>query len=160
MKKVQIIASLAFAMLLSAKSYAQYSSTPPAVSPMPMKPEMTEIWDPEVTVVTPGKTSADAPSDAIILFDGKDLSQWVSAKDGSPAKWTVIDGRVEVAPGTGDIKTKLKFGDCQLHIEFSAPDEVASVSQGREIVAFFSRPLRITNFGFLPKPYLPQRTSG
>ena len=86
MKKVQIIASVAFAMLLSAKSYAQYSSTPPAVSPMPMKPEMTEIWEPEVTVVTPGKTSADAPSDAIILFDGKDLSQWVSAKDGSPAQ--------------------------------------------------------------------------
>ena len=47
------------------------------------------------------------------------------------SKWLVIDGRMEVVPKTGDIKTKLKFGDCQLHIEFSAPDEVASVSQGR-----------------------------
>ena len=131
MKKVKIIASIAFAMLLSAKSYGQSSSTPPAVSPMPMKPEMTEIWNPEVTVVTPGKTSADAPSDAIILFDGKDLSKWVSAKDGSAAPWAVIDGRMEVVPKTGDIKTKLKFGDCQLHIEFSAPDEVAGQSQGR-----------------------------
>ena len=134
MKKPQIIASaFAFAAFISCTSNAQnkYSSTPPEVSPMAMKPEMTEIWNPEVSVVTPGKTSADAPSDAIILFDGKDLSQWVSAKDGSAAKWTVIDGRIEVAPGTGDIKTKMKFGDCQLHLEFSAPDDVKDVSQGR-----------------------------
>jgi len=131
MKKVKIIASFAFAMLFGAKSYSQSTSNPPAVSPMPMKPEMTEIWNPEVSLVTPGKTSADAPSDAIILFDGKDLSQWVSAKDGSAAPWAVIDGRMEVVPKTGDIKTKLKFGDCQLHIEFSAPDEVAGQSQGR-----------------------------
>jgi hypothetical protein len=131
MKKVKIIASFAFAMLFGAKSYSQSTSNPPAVSPMPMKPEMTEIWNPEVSLVTPGKTSADAPSDAIILFDGNDLSQWVSAKDGSAAPWAVIDGRMEVVPKSGDIKTKLKFGDCQLHIEFSAPDEVAGQSQGR-----------------------------
>lgn len=96
-----------------------------------MKPEMTEIWDPEVRVVTPGKTAADAPSDAIVLFGGKDLSQWVSAKDGSPAKWEVKDGYFEVLPGSGDIKTKMKFGDCQLHLEFSAPDEVKDNGQGR-----------------------------
>ncbi len=134
MKKIQILAAaFALTVLISCNSNAQnkYSSVPPAVSPMPMKPEMTEIWNPEVSVVTPGKTSADAPSDAIVLFDGKDLSQWVSAKDGSVPKWKVIDGRFEVEPGTGDIKTKLKFGDCQLHIEFSAPDDVQDVSQGR-----------------------------
>jgi hypothetical protein len=134
MKKNRILVSaFAIAALVSTNTIAQnrYSSTPPEVSPMPMKPEMTEIWNPEVTAVTPGKVLGDAPSDAIILFDGKDLSQWVSAKDGSAAKWKVIDGRVEVEPGTGDIKTKLKFGDCQLHIEFSAPDEVKDVSQGR-----------------------------
>lgn len=96
-----------------------------------MKPEMTEIWEPEVPVVTPAKTLGDAPSDAIILFDGKDLSQWVSAKDGSAPKWEVKNGYFEVLPGSGDIKTKMKFGDCQLHIEFSAPDEVKSESQGR-----------------------------
>jgi Domain of Unknown Function (DUF1080) len=135
MKKIQIIASaFTFTVLINCTSNAQnkYSSTPPEVSPMQMKPEMTEIWNPEVAVVTPGKTSADAPSDAIILFDGKDLSQWVSAKDDSPAPWTIVGGmHMEVAPGSGDIKTKLKFGDCQLHIEFSAPDEVKDVSQGR-----------------------------
>ncbi len=134
MKKIQILAStFAFAILISYNTAAQNApvSTPPAVSPMPMKPEMSEIWEPEVAVVTPAKTLGDAPSDAIILFDGKDLSQWVSAKDGSPAKWLVTEGRMEVVPGTGDIKTKLKFGDCQLHIEFSAPDEVQGSSQGR-----------------------------
>ena len=132
MKKIQILASaFTLAVLFSCTSNAQQTSTPPAVSPMPMKPEMTEIWEPEVAVVTPGKTSTDAPSDAIVLFDGKDLSQWVSVKDGSPAKWAVIDGRMEVVPGTGDIKTKLKFGDCQIHIEFSAPDLVEGSSQGR-----------------------------
>ena len=132
MKKIQTIAStFTLSVLFICNSNAQQTSTPPAVSPMPMKPEMTEIWEPEVAVVTPGKTSADAPSDAIVLFDGKDLSQWVSSKDGSPAKWAVIDGRMEVVPKTGDIKTKLKFGDCQLHLEFSAPDEVAGSSQGR-----------------------------
>lgn len=96
-----------------------------------MKPEMTEIWEPEVSVVTPGKTLGDAPSDAIILFDGKDMSQWESAKDGSPVKWKIVGNHFEVEPGSGDIKTKLKFGDCQLHIEFSAPDNVESESQGR-----------------------------
>jgi hypothetical protein len=130
MKKNNSIAFV-LAVMLSVETYAQYSSTPPAVSPMPMKPEMTEVWEPEVAIVSPGKTNADAPSDAIVLFDGKDLAHWVSAKDGSVAQWTIIGDRMEVAPGTGDIETKLKFGDCQLHLEFSAPDEVANVGQGR-----------------------------
>ncbi len=131
MKKQTLLASL---ILTSAVGFAQvkYSNTPPAVSPAPMKPEMTEIWNPEVAVVTPGKTSADAPSDAIILFDGKNLDQWVSAKDGGPAPWRIVNNdHLEVAPKSGDIKTKMKFGDCQLHIEFSAPDIVESESQGR-----------------------------
>ncbi len=110
---------------------AQYPSAPPAVSPMPMKPEMTEIWEPEVVVVTPAKNVGDAPSDAIVLFGGKDLSQWAMAKDGSAAKWSVKDGFFEVVPGTGDLQTKMKFGDCQLHIEFSAPDLVEGNGQGR-----------------------------
>jgi len=110
-----------------------YPSTPPEVSPMPMKPEMTEIWEPEVVVVTPAKKLGDAPSDAIILFDGSNLDQWVSKKDSmKPAPWKIVDNdHMEVVPGSGYIQTKMKFGDCQLHIEFSAPDEVQSVGQGR-----------------------------
>ena len=110
-----------------------YVDTPPEVSPMPMKPEMTEIWEPEVPIITPAKTLGDAPSDAIILFDGKNLDQWVSQKDSSkPAPWKIVkNDHMEVVPGSGGIQTKMKFGDCQLHIEFSAPDQVESGGQGR-----------------------------
>ena len=122
--------SIAFMPLVSAQ---QYPNTPPDVSPMPMKPEMTEIWDPEVEMVMPGKNLGDPPSDAIILFDGKTLNQWISKNDKkSDAPWTVIQGsHFEVLPGSGDIQTRMKFGDCQLHLEFSAPDIVESQGQGR-----------------------------
>ncbi|MCG6186407.1 3-keto-disaccharide hydrolase [Maribellus maritimus] len=99
--------------------------------PVKMKPEMTEIWDPEVSVVTPGETPADAPSDAIVLFDGVDLeSEWTSA-DGAKPGWTVEDGCVTVKKGAGVIKTKRVFWDFQLHIEWRAPAEVVGKSQGR-----------------------------
>ena len=68
---------------------------------------------------TPG-SNGSAPSDAIILFDGKDLSKW-QARDGSPAGWTVQNGELIVAPGAGTIQTKDYFGSCQLHIEFKTP---------------------------------------
>ncbi|UBM60870.1 DUF1080 domain-containing protein [Marinilongibacter aquaticus] len=133
MKKIKIALALA-AFTLSSASFAQhYSSEPPKVSPMPMKPEMTEIWEPEVAVVTPGKNLGDAPSDAIVLFDGSNFNQWESAKDPSIAvPWDIIDGDyMQVKPNSGNIQTKMKFGDCQLHIEFSAPDDAKGVSQGR-----------------------------
>lgn len=118
---------------ISSLATAQYPNTPPEVSPMPMKPEMTEIWEPQVKVVTPAKKLGDAPSDAIILFDGKNLDQWVSQRDiTKPAPWKIVDNdHIEVVPNSGGIQTKMKFGDCQLHIEFSAPDVVESQGQGR-----------------------------
>lgn len=126
-----------FALILSLftinNSVGQVSpGTPPEVSPMPMKPEMTEIWEPEVGVVTPAKKLGDSPSDAIILFDGKNLDQWVSQKDKTkPAPWKIVNDHMEVVPGSGGIQTKMQFGDCQLHLEFSAPDAVESAGQGR-----------------------------
>ena len=99
--------------------------------PMPMKPEMTEIWDPEVRVITPGETPASAPSDAIVLFDGQDLdSEWINNEGGKP-EWVVADGCVTVKKGTGIIKTKRVFQDYQLHIEWRTPSEVVGESQGR-----------------------------
>src|SRR5262245_57053346 len=80
------------------------------------------VW-PEPAVVTPGKDN-EPPSDAIVLFDGKDLSKW----DGGE-KWIVRDGYA--SPSKGDIKTKDKFGDCQLHLEFATPAEVKGSGQGR-----------------------------
>lgn len=126
---------LIFTVFSSSITIAQhaFTNTPPEVSPMPMKPEMTEIWEPEVKVVTPSIKLGDAPSDAIILFDGKNMDQWVSQKDVTKASpWRIVDNNyMEVVQGTGAIQTKMKFGDCQLHIEWSAPDVVLDGGQAR-----------------------------
>jgi len=83
-------------------------------------------------VVDPGPAGppAPAPSDAVVLFDGKDLSGWQDAK-GEPAKWKIEGGYTEVVAKTGSIRTKQGFGDCQLHIEWAAPAVVAGNSQER-----------------------------
>jgi hypothetical protein len=83
-------------------------------------------------VVDPGPAGAPvpAPSDAIVLFDGKDLSQWTNAK-GGPAAWKVENGYVEVVKDTGSMKTKRSFGDCQLHVEWTAPAVVVGFGQDR-----------------------------
>lgn len=77
---------------------------------------------PRPPVVDPGpeRPPVPAPSDAIVLFDGKDLSQWQSP-DGTPARWIVRDGSMEVVPGSGAIVTKRGFGDAQLHVEWATP---------------------------------------
>lgn len=93
-------------------------------------PKLTEVWEPVPLVVTPGKNCNEPPSDALILFDGKNLNAWTN-KDGSSAGWIVADGAVTVKPRTGIIKTKKQFGDVQLHIEWRAPAEVKGESQGR-----------------------------
>lgn len=91
---------------------------------------------PQPKEVTPGTFSSQEhpgkpPSDAIVLFDGTDLSKWVSGKDGSPAKWVVQDGVMVVAPKTGEIRTKEEFGDCQIHVEWAESPDVQGSSQGR-----------------------------
>lgn len=93
-------------------------------------PKTTEVWKAEPKVITPGKSDSDAPSDAIILFDGSFTSAW-QHKNGDAAKWTVSDNALTVKAGTGGIRTKQKFGDCQLHIEWRTPAEVKGESQGR-----------------------------
>jgi hypothetical protein len=86
----------------------------------------------EPRVVTPGKQNSDPPSDAVVLFDGKDLSGWVSQRDpNSPAAWEVKDGYMQVKPGTGGIVSKYEYGDCQLHIEWATPEVVKGEGQGR-----------------------------
>lgn len=117
-----------------------------------MKPEETEVWEPVPEIVTPGQTAHAPPSDAIILFDGKDLSAWQSPRfKGEPAsmngvkeaggqrdadfeheeaKWKVADGYFVVEPGTGAIETKEKFGSSQLHVEWMAPVDEGKSGQG------------------------------
>ena len=82
---------------------------------------------PRPAVVNPGPP----PSDAIVLFDGKDLSQWRSDADSSAAKWTVRDGYVEVKPGTGTMASARGFGDVQLHIEWATPAVAKGEGQER-----------------------------
>lgn len=81
---------------------------------------------PMARVVDPGLPSTPdragtPPADAVVLFDGKDLSKWRMDKDGSPAKWKVENGYAEVVAGTGYIRTEQGFGDVQLHVEWMAP---------------------------------------
>jgi hypothetical protein len=113
--------------------YAQAQQTE-VPKPPPMVHEMTEFWEPEVKVVKPGKPSPNAfitaPSDAIVLFDGKDLSKWKD-KDGGPAKWEVKNGVFTVKKGTGDISTIQVFNDFQLHIEWLIPANITGKSQLR-----------------------------
>lgn len=90
---------------------------------------------PEPKRVTPGTFSSvekpgKPPSDAIVLFDGTDLSKWQNDKGETP-KWTVQDGFMQVMPGSGQIRTRDEFGDIQLHIEWAAPAKVEGSSQGR-----------------------------
>lgn len=97
-----------------------------------MKPEETEVWSPEPPVVTPGVSNAAPPSDAIILFDGKNLSEWVSVKNpGAPAEWIVEDGVMTVDKKAGNIQTRRSFKDYQLHIEWRIPVGIEGEGQAR-----------------------------
>ena len=93
-------------------------------------PKSTEVWEPIPKMVNPGKQDNLPPSDAIILFDGKDLNEWSTSK-GEPAKWKVSDNSMIVVKGTGGIQTKKSFGDCQLHVEWKTPSVVEGEGQGR-----------------------------
>jgi len=90
-----------------------------------------DIARPHPRVITPGATPGAAPSDAIILFDGKDLSKWASARNGQDATWPVKDGYFETGAGSGSIATREKFGDVQLHVEFATPSPGRGSSQDR-----------------------------
>jgi hypothetical protein len=94
------------------------------------KPEDTEVWSPEPKIVTPGSNGA-APSDAIVLFDGSNLNEWVSAQDGSPAQWTVANGILTVNKKAGNIETKRRFHDYQLHLEWLEPLQITGQGQAR-----------------------------
>lgn len=81
-------------------------------------------------IVTPGRTAAAAPADAVVLFNGDNLDKW-QMSDGSHAAWKCTNGYMEVEKGTGTLQTKDAFGDCQLHIEWAAPADVKGDGQGR-----------------------------
>jgi hypothetical protein len=125
MKNFQFLRPLACAVLLSAATpfFAQAPAAP--------KPEDTEVWEPVPTVVTPGTAATAPPSDAVVLFDGKNMDEWVTVKDKSPAKWVVADGMMTVNKTGGSIETKKSFNDYQLHLEFKIPENITGSGQAR-----------------------------
>jgi len=134
------LAAIGAVLALASVGYAAASTGLPFYGDPPDDHHPWVIHDqnrPQPKVVTPGTFSTpeqpgQPPSDAIILFDGKDLSNWEADKpEGGPSKWIVKDGAMECTPGSGQIRTKDKFGDCQLHIEWAAPKDVKGDSQGR-----------------------------
>ena len=95
-------------------------------------PKLTEVYTPVPKVVTPGKVNSDAPSDAIILFGGKNLDEWVSTADTlKPAAWKVEKDEIIVNKAVGNIQTKKSFTDYQLHIEWRIPSNITGEGQAR-----------------------------
>jgi hypothetical protein len=102
-----------------------------AASPPAPAPEETEVWEPVPPVVTPGASCATPPSDAIVLFDGKNLDEWILVRDKSPANWIVTDGVVTVNKAGGNIETRRRFKNYQLHIEWKIPENITGSGQAR-----------------------------
>ena len=113
-------------MVLVLSSSAQQSPSTPTP-----KPEDTEVWQPVPKVVTPGATCGAPPSDAIVLFDGKNEDEWVSVKDKWPAQWIVADGVLTVNKKSGNIETRRSFKNYQLHLEWKVPENITGSGQLR-----------------------------
>lgn len=125
LKHVKMILAASLANGLLFPVLAQNVPTPPKMSPA-----MTEFWEPEVKSVAALENTP--PSDALVLFDGSNLDQWVSVNDpAKPAGWTVENGVFTVKKGTGNIQTKRSFQDYQLHIEWKVPVGITGQGQAR-----------------------------
>ena len=130
MKRAAVGAFVGAVLFGSASALAQQAATSVSPSPAP-KPQDTEQWKPVPPVVTPGATDAAPPSDAIVLFDGKNLDQWVNTKDKAPAGWKVADGVITVDKRAGNIETRKSFRNFQLHLEWRVPVDVTGSGQAR-----------------------------
>jgi Domain of Unknown Function (DUF1080) len=135
-------ATLSALMMISAAAQTPAANHDLGFEDTPMLPGLPyHVHDdrrPHPRLVTPATEPGGAPSDAIVLFNGKDMSAWTShhsnitrgGNSGAP-EWKLENGYMEVVPHTGDIASKEKFGDCQLHVEWAAPPEIAGTSQAR-----------------------------
>jgi hypothetical protein len=119
-KRLFTIATIAFCMTTA---HAQQTA----------KPEDTEVWTPvPVSVVPPAFAKTNPPADAVILFDGKSLDQWVTTDDVTkPASWVVSKGVMTVNKSGGNIQTKQSFNDYQLHLEWQIPANITGSGQAR-----------------------------
>jgi 3-keto-disaccharide hydrolase len=132
LKSLCTIALVGSAACLLAQSLANSQSAPAQTTSTPApKPEETEVWEPVPAVVTPGATCTAPPSDAIVLFDGKNLDEWVSIRDKSPAQWILSGDAMTVNKSGGGIETKRSFKNYQLHLEWKIPENITGSGQAR-----------------------------
>ncbi len=129
-----LLSGLVLAATAPMSSAAFYGDPPDATHPWAIHDDNR----PQPPRVEPGtfssqQTPGQPPSDAVVLFDGspESLKNWISDKDGEATKWIVQDGSFQCVPGSGYVRTKAEWGDCQLHVEWSAPAKVEGNSQGR-----------------------------
>jgi len=123
MKQTLVIGLFACAVFEAAVAWAQTADS--------NDPKATEQWEPVPPVVSPGGQAGGPPSDAIVLFDGRDLNQWEASKDHSAARWNVHDGVITVDKATGNIQTRQQFRNYQLHLEWRVPKNVTGEGQAR-----------------------------
>jgi hypothetical protein len=97
------------------------------------RPEDTEVWQPVPPVVAPGTSSIGGapPQDAIVLFDGRNLDEWVGTRDGRPAAWRVSGADLVVDKAAGNIETRRRFRNFQLHLEWRVPQDITGTGQAR-----------------------------
>ena len=132
LKSLCTIALVGSAACLLAQSPANTQSAPAQTTSTPApKPEETEVWEPVPAVVTPGATCTAPPSDAIVLLDGKNLDEWVSIRDKSPAQWILSGDAMTVNKSGGGIETKRSFKNYQLHLEWKIPENITGSGQAR-----------------------------
>lgn len=140
MKRVLAISAALLPLAAVIAYQHQYQEGDLGYSDTPMLPDQPwRVHDinrprpPKVVVPPAPDKPAPAPSDAVVLFDGKDLSQWVQSRRGrvSEPQWKVENGYVEIVPRTGDLVSKEEFGDAQYHIEWCVPADIDRWGQWR-----------------------------
>lgn len=128
-----ILAAAVAAIVVADEAKPKLRTSPLGYTDTPVLPgqkwRVHDIDRPHPRAVTPGATAGAPPSDAVVLFDGKDLSKWEPQTKGKA--WKVGNGYFEVVGGAGDLVSKEKFGDAQIHVEWASPKEITGYSQAR-----------------------------
>lgn len=139
--RVLLLLAFTAAAVLTFAQAKKPRSSPVGYTDTPVLPgqkwRVHDIARPHPKVVTPSNVPGGPPSDAVVLFDGKDLSHWITRGKGpnrgkeTAPQWKLGNGWFEVVGGSGDLVSKERFGDAQYHIEWAAPGQIDGTSQWR-----------------------------
>src|SRR5690349_20909607 len=126
------VSIFAFTMIIAAQTPRAVPQAPAGINSLPA-PEETEVWEPVPRIVAPGAMITAPPADAVVLFDGTNLDEWVNTNDKKPAGWKIEAGVLTVVkqPRAGNIETKRTFKNYQLHLEWLVPKNIAGADQAR-----------------------------